>query len=95
MSYQLLVIKKSWDAVKERSGHVSNLGITRLDPGGELLKDLAAKATRLRVPMKHIVVEGGSAAEAGILYTCTCTCCCCCFFFLAFCGLLQFLLAVF
>jgi len=30
---------------------------------GELLKDLASKATRLRVPMKHIVVEGGSAAE--------------------------------
>lgn len=30
---------------------------------GELLKDLAAKATRLRVPMKHLVVEGGSAAE--------------------------------
>ena len=35
--------------------------------GGELLKDLASKATRLRVPMKHIVVEGPPGLTGGFL----------------------------
>eukprot|EP00913_Durusdinium_trenchii_P006530 g6134.t1 len=33
----------------------------------DLLRELATKATRLRAPMKQIVVEGGSAAEEGRL----------------------------
>ena len=39
-----------------------------LAQGSGRVRDLARCATRLRVPPKHIVVEGGSAAEDHHLY---------------------------
>ena len=38
-----------------------SLGFSSSCRGAELLKDLAGKAARLRVPMKHLVVEGAAA----------------------------------